>query len=130
LVVAVASVNNSFVTAVAVGDNTNVNELVCPSDYLVLKSSIDNENINSNGEKVEEEMAKRRRRLAAVQASSTTTATTTTIQPVKVTTIQPVKVVRQSESYVEFTIQNTTWFHSSIEQGPVPLPDHIFTTML
>mmetsp|Transcript_40172 Transcript_40172/g.46209 ORF Transcript_40172/g.46209 Transcript_40172/m.46209 type:complete len:860 (+) Transcript_40172:168-2747(+) len=106
LFVVVAPVNNSLqvVTAVAV---QNEPEPVCPSDYLVLISSIDND--NGNGE--EEDMAKRRRRLVA-----------STIQ-------QPVKVVRQGESYVEFTIQNTTWFHSQGEEEEGPLSDHLFTTM-
>ena len=115
LFVVVALVNNSVqvVTAVAI---PNEPEPVCPSDYLVLKSSIDND----NGEEEQEEKAKRRRRLVS------STLTPPTIQ-------QPVKIVRQGESYVEFTIQNTTWFHSSQEEEEEeeegPLPDHLFTIM-
>jgi len=107
--------------------------VLCPSDYLVVKR---------NGKSPVEEEVATQRHVRQLRTETTTTTPTVAV-------VQPIQIIQQGGSYVEFTIQNTTWFHdsnsnsqsqedSNLEEsekerrligGSLRLPDHIFTTL-
>jgi len=120
------TVNNTTRSVEAEADNfwnTDLaEEAVCPSDFVVVEYNA------GNLEQEEEEDAstrhQRRRHLRSL-----VTETQTSSLPVS-SVVQPVKIIRQGDSYVEYTIQNTTWFHNTDGGLPPSPPDQIFTTSM
>ena len=89
-----------------------IEEPVCPFDYILLKSSIA-DSARSDGE--EEGIARRNRKRRQLQQQESSSP--------------PIQIIRQADddSYVEFTIQNTTsWLDDNLYDD---LPKHIFTIL-
>ena len=84
-----------------------IEEPICPFDYILVESSIDDSSARIDGDvdvdvDEEEVIAKRRKRRQLQQQQSSS---------------QPIKIIRQADddSYVEFTIQNTTsWLDDNL----------------
>lgn len=88
------------------------NELLCPSDYVVIKS--DGNGGSTAGANDEEDNLKRGRKLQTPEEAPTTVAK------------NPIEIIRQGGDFVEFHVHNSTWFDDENASGL--LPQHIFTS--